>query len=394
MFQIYFLSLISIMISFVSLSQKVSRVFRSGAEGYKSYRIPAIIALPDGQLLAFAEGRVNGSNDFGDINIVLKRSKNHGKTWSPLSTVVDYDRLQAGNPAPVVDLTDPLYPDGRIFLFYNTGNNYESEVRKGNGYREVWYKTSTDQGTTWSDPVNITTQVHKPFQPEINSAYSFREDWRSYANTPGHAIQIASGLYKGRIVVAANHSAGDPEKDWEDYASHLFYTDDHGKTFRLGQTVQIAGSNESTASEISGNGLILNARNQKGDIKARIAALSKNGGETWDSVWIDKNLPDPACEGSILPIGQENGKYILAFCNPLSIKKRDNLSLRISYDEGRTWPVIISVDSSDDPRYSNDYTAYSDIVNISPDEIGVLYERNNYSEIVFKLIKWKMIAGF
>jgi sialidase-1 len=146
MLQIFFLSLISIMISLVSFSQKVSGVFRSGAEGYKSYRIPAIIRLPDGQLLAFAEGRVNGSNDFGDINIVLKRSKNKGKTWGPLSTVVDYERLQAGNPAPVIDLTDPAFPQGKIFIFYNTGTNSESEVRKGKGYREVWYKTSTDQG--------------------------------------------------------------------------------------------------------------------------------------------------------------------------------------------------------------------------------------------------------
>jgi sialidase-1 len=387
--KIFFLSLILIMISFVSFSQEVSNVFRSGTDGHKSYRIPAIIRLPDGQLLAFAEGRVNGSNDFGDINIVLKRSKDNGKSWGKAVTVVDYDRLQAGNPAPVADLTDPEFPQGKIFLFYNTGTNSENEVRKGKGYREVWYKTSSDQGTTWSEPVNITTQVHRPFQPEINSSYNFKEDWRSYANTPGHATQITNGKYRGRIVVAANHSAGDPEKNWEDYASHLFYTDDHGKSFRLGQTVQIAGSNEATSSEISGNGLILNARNQKGDIKARIVAISKNGGETWDSTWIDKNLPDPVCEGSILTVGQENGKYILAFCNPVSEKKRDNLSLRISFDEGRTWPVLFPVDRSPDQHHSDDYTAYSDIVNISTDEIGVLYERDNYSEIVFKVIKWK-----
>jgi sialidase-1 len=393
MLQIIFISLLSSMISFVSFSQEVSTVFKSGEEGHKSYRIPAIIRLPDGQLLAFAEGRVNGSNDFGDIDIVLKRSNDNGRTWGPASTVVDYDRLQAGNPAPVVDLTDQAFPKGKIFLFYNTGTNSESEVRKGKGYREVWYKTSSDLGITWSEPVNITTQVHKPFQPDLNSSYNFKEDWRSYANTPGHAIQITSGQYKGRIVVAANHSSGEPDKNWEDYASHLFYSDDHGKSFRLGQTVHIAGSNEATSSEISGNGLILNARNQKGDIKARIVALSKNGGETWDSIWIDKYLADPVCEGSILSIGQENGKNILAFCNPASIKNRDNLSLRISYDEGRTWPVLIPVDRSPDQHSSVDYTAYSDIVKISPDEIGVLYERDNYSEIVFKVIKWKMIAG-
>ena len=142
MFQIFFLSLLSLMISLVSFSQKVSHVFKSGAEGHKSYRIPAIISMPDGELLAFAEGRVNGSNDFGDINIVLKLSRDNGKTWGPISTIVDYDKLQAGNPAPVIDLTDPSFPEGRIFLFYNTGNNHEGEVRKGKGYREVWYKTS------------------------------------------------------------------------------------------------------------------------------------------------------------------------------------------------------------------------------------------------------------
>src|SRR5512133_1178309 len=153
-------------------------VFVSGTEGHKSYRIPAIIRLNNGDLLAFAEGRVNGAGDFGDINIVLKRSNDQGKTWSQLLTVVDYDKLQAGNPAPVLDLLDPNYPKGRIFLFYNTGNNNEGEVRKGNGLREVWYKTSVDEGRTWSEPVNITLQVHKPNQSNINPSYNFKADWR------------------------------------------------------------------------------------------------------------------------------------------------------------------------------------------------------------------------
>src|SRR3954454_14806187 len=92
-------------------------VFVSGTEGHKSYRIPAMIGLPGGKLLAFCEGRVNGSGDFGDINIVLKTSMDKGKTWSSLQTIVDADSLQAGNPAPVVDLTDRRYPKGKIFLF-------------------------------------------------------------------------------------------------------------------------------------------------------------------------------------------------------------------------------------------------------------------------------------
>ena len=96
---------------------KTILVFVSGTEGHKSYRIPAIISLPNGELLAFAEGRVHGAGDFGDINIVLKRSTDKGKTWSALQYVAEFDTLQCGNPAPVVDITDPLYPQGRIFLF-------------------------------------------------------------------------------------------------------------------------------------------------------------------------------------------------------------------------------------------------------------------------------------
>lgn len=382
---LFFLLLTSLLLSL----QEAAMVFKSGTEGHESYRIPAIIRLPDGELLAFAEGRVHGSNDFGDINIVLKRSTDNGKTWGPITTVVDYAALQAGNPAPVVDLTDPAFPQGRIFIFYNTGNNHENEVREGKGYREVWYKTSSDEGATWTDPVNITKQVHRPNQPQVNKEYNFREDWRSYANTPGHAFQFTCGLYKGRILVAANHSAGDPKSNWEDYSSHAFYTDDHGKTFSISQSLNVPGSNEATAAEISGNGMILNVRNQKGDVKARITALSRNGGGTWDSIWFDNNLPDPCCEGSIVNAGEINGKKILAFCNAADTIERDNLTLRISFNEGRSWPVAIPVDRSYKPGKSEDYTAYSDIVQISDYEIGILYERDNYSEIVFKTIKWE-----
>src|ERR1700683_4864134 len=119
-------------------------VFVAGADGYKSYRIPAIIRLPNGELLAFCEGRVNGSNDFGNVDIVMKRSSDKGRTWSPLQKIVDNGDLQAGNSAPLVELTGPAYPKGRVFLFYNTGNVPESEVRKGRGLREVWYRTSID----------------------------------------------------------------------------------------------------------------------------------------------------------------------------------------------------------------------------------------------------------
>ncbi len=373
---------------YFSMSQTKVPVFVSGTDGHKSYRIPAIVHLPNNYLLAFCEGRVNGGGDFGDINIVLKRSSDDGKTWLTLQTIVDADSLQAGNPAPVLDLADPKFPDGRIFLFYNTGNNQEGEVRKGKGLREVWYKTSVDNGVTWSEAVNITTQVHRPKQPLINPAYNFPEDWRSYANTPGHALQFTTGKYEGRIYIAANHSAGDPKKMSEDYYAHGYYTDDHGKSFHLSETIDLPGGNEATVAEISNNGLVFNARNQKGDIRARIVARSDDGGETWKSISFDKNLPDPVCEGSILNIGIKKGKHILAFCNAADTARRNNLTLRISFDEGFTWKKNMLIDKSTDDE-KKDFTAYSDIVNLNKNEIGVLYERDDYTQIVFTVVNWK-----
>jgi sialidase-1 len=368
--------------------QKFSIVFASGTEGHATYRIPAIIDLPNGDLLAFAEGRVNGSGDFGDINIVAKRSHDKGATWSALQTVVDVDSLQAGNPAPVVDLTDPRFPKGRLILFYNTGNNHENEVRKGNGLREVWYIASTDNGLSWSKPVNITTQTHRPFQPTINATYNFKEDWRSYANTPGHAVQFATRKYKGRIFVAANHSAGAPQINSTDYSAHGFYTDDHCTTFRIGATVGRAGSNESMAAILGNGKLMMNSRNQQADTMARIVSVSNDGGTSWDTTYIDGSLPDAICQGSILTVGNKKGKAIVAFCNAASIFHRDSLTLRISYDDGSNWKKSWLLDKGTS-KAEEDATAYSDLVKLSSNEIGVLYERKDYSQIVFMRVRWK-----
>ncbi len=358
--------------------QSAVPVFEAGKDGHKSYRIPAVIRLPDGDLLAFCEGRVNNAGDFGDINIVMKRSADGGKTWAPQQTIVDYNHLQAGNPAPVVDLTDPAWPRGRIFLFYNTGNNHESEVKKGNGLREVWYKTSTDDGNTWSDPVNITAQTHRPRQ----QPYNFPEDWRSYANTPGHAMQFAKGRYKGRIFVAANHSAGDLQPQFSDYRAHGFYTDDHGKTFRLSEDVRTPGGNEATAAELSGNRLMMNIRNQKGDVRERIVAVSGNGGVHWDTTYFDPRLPDPVCEGSILTLRHRKKGNILAFCNAADPRRREKLTLRISKDDGSTWAQSYLVEAGS--------AAYSDIVPLGRRSVGVLYEKDNYAKIMFIPIHVKL----
>jgi sialidase-1 len=373
------LLIIFLMIFWLTKTNAQSKaVFVSGTEGYQSFRIPAIIKAKNGDLLAFCEGRVNGSGDFGNIKIVLKRSVDEGKTWKPLQVVVSNDTLQAGNPAPVLDSMDSRFPQGRIFLFYNTGNATETQLRNGKGHRGVFYKTSVDNGQTWSEPIDISLQVDRVYQPEINPLWNFKEDWRSYANTPGHALQFQQGKYKGRIYVAANHSSGPPKPQFKDYHAHGFYTDDHGATFHLSETVSFDGSNESTAAELSNNSLMMNIRNQAG--KYRVVSLSSDGGERWYTTFVDQNLPDPVCEGSLLNVAFKKGKSVLAFCNNANTRSRDSLTLRISFDEGKTWKKKYLVESEN--------TGYSDLVKLSKKKIGILYEADGYKKIKFKTIKW------
>lgn len=377
-----------VLCSLMAQAQVFVPVFTSGTDGYKSYRIPAIVGLKDGTLLAFSEGRVDNSADFGNIDIVLKRSTDKGKTWSALSVVADAGSLQAGNPAPVVDMTDPMYPQGRIFLFYNTGNQPEGQILRGKGVKRCWYKTSIDGGKTWLAPVDITAQVHLAYQPSIDSLLNRSADWRYYAMTPGHAMQMSKGKFRGRIFVASNHSYGAPQKRAAHYLAHGFYTDDHGKTFHLGASVNYGGSNESMAVELADGRLMMNSRNQAGDVRARIVSVSSNAGQTWDSTYFDHTLIDPVCQASILSISQTKGKQVLAFCNAADSVQRNNLTLRISKDDGKTWPISVPVYKGSGAK-NFDYAAYSDLVQLSAKTIGVLFEKDDYAQIVFCNINWK-----
>jgi len=364
-------------------------VFVSGKEGYASFRIPSIIQLPNKKIIAFAEGRVNGAGDFGHVNIVMKTSVDGGKKWSSLQKIVSFGILQAGNAAPMVDLLDPQYPQGKIYLFYNTGNVHEGQLRQGKGIREIWYISSVDQGISWSDPVNITNQVHFPNGSIEGRVYQNKEDWRTYANTPGHATQCLEGKYKGRIFIAANHSVGGPQNNFKDYSSHGYYSDDHGKTFKVASSLDLEGSNEATAAFISKDRLILNARNQQGQIKTRITAYSNDGGAHFGKAFYEYQLPDPVSEGAILNIGKHRGSSILAFVNASDTMYRNNLSLFISKDEGVHWSKKVIIDSTSDPsKMKSDFTAYSDLIKLTRKKIGVLYERDNYQQIVFSVVQW------
>lgn len=343
-------------------AQPTAIVFQAGESNYKCFRIPAIVQSPEGVLLAFAEGRVKDCGDYGDVDIVLKTSSDGGKSWGPLTVVASYDTLQCGNPAPVFDLLDPSFPKGRLFLFYNTGNASEWEIRKGVGQRQAFYTASSDGGLTWSPPVNISAEVHCP-KPHL-------ADWRTVANTPGHALQLENG----RIFVAANHSANGELPAFRDYRAHAFFTDDHGKTFRLSPDVDYPGSNEAIAARV-GSGVLMSVRNQSGDAKYRLLVRSNDGGETWDSVRIATDLPDPVCQGSILNFIQKNGEKALLHSNLASQTERCCLVLKISRDAGQTWETVREI-------YAGS-AAYSDLVALKAGTVGILFECDDYTKIFF-----------
>jgi sialidase-1 len=342
-------------------------VFQAGESGYKCFRIPEVVCSPSGKLFAFAEARTMGCGDFGDVDIVLKTSANGGKSWGPLIVVATNDSLQSGNPAPVFDLHDPDFPNGRLLLFYNNGNASENEVRQGKGQREVWYTASKDEGETWEKPTNITSQTHRPLPDTA--------DWRSYANTPGHAIQLPSGL----IFIPANHSAGPPQAGFKDYQSHAFFTNDNCKSFELASNFGYPGSNECMAVDLPGGGLLMSARDQSGLAKHRLLGLSSSHGIVWDSIWVATDLPDPVCQGSILSFKQKNGRDIILHCNPDSQVDRCCLSIKKSIDQGANWQMLLKV-------YEGS-AAYSDLVKVDAEWVGVLFEADNYQFIKFGTFK-------
>jgi sialidase-1 len=378
----YYFVIFSFFASTLSAQQKPVVVFQAGELGYHTFRIPAIIKHSSGALLAFCEGRKANSSDFGDIDIVMKRSKDGGVTWGPLQVVVDRAESQAGNPAPVLDLLDARYPNGRVLLFYNTGNQPENAIRKGIGMREVWYIASADGGINWDTPVNITAQVHHPAALEPSGA-----DWRSYANTPGHALQILQGPYRGRIVIAANHSAGAPLPRFKEYRAHVFFTNDHATSFSLGSNVPFEGSNESMAAELANGRILLNTRNQSGEVRARIISRSNNGGVSWDTTYYERSLIDPVNQGAVLTLGYKKGKAIIVSSHTQDSLRRNHLMLHISRNDGYSWEPVTMIDAIE-AATPKDYTAYSDLVRITNRRLGVLYERNQYKEIVFTSVQF------
>ena len=344
--------------------QTLDYLFESGSDGYHTFRIPAIISTNEGNIIAFAEGRKKGSSDTGDIDLVMKKSGDGGKTWSDLKLIWDDANNVCGNPAPVVDRNS-----GIIYLLstWNLGEDHESEIirQTSKDTRRIFILESRDEGNTWSKPMEITSSVKL-------------ENWTWYATGPCHGIQIRNGKFKDRLIIPCDHIEAKTKK----YFSHIIYSDDQGKSWHLGGITPHDMVNECSVAELPGGELMLNMRNYDRSEKSRKVSLSKDGGLTWGDIYPDKNLIEPICQASLLRYSfEESGKSRMLFSNPAHKDKRENMTLKISYDEGSTWEKSLVLFSGP--------SAYSDLVRLPAGTIGCLFEagiNNPYEGIVFREI--------
>lgn len=347
-------------------------VFESGKEGYHTYRIPAIVMTRNGTLLAFCEGRKAGRGDAGNIDLLVRRSTDGGKTWGKFSVVWDDGPNTCGNPCPVVDRDTGVV---WLLMTWNLGSDHERQIMAGTSkdVRHVYVSNSNDDGKTWSKPRKISDSVRKPY-------------FRWYATGPGNAIQLTRSKYRGRLLIPANHSDHrDPKK--HPYRSHVFWSDDHGKSWQLGG-IHEPRTNESAVVERA-DGSILQAMRSYHGKNRRAMAISKDGGASWGRVYLDPTLDTPVCQASILRYSWPEDKKLgsksrILFSSPKG-RSRSRLTVWLSYDEGKTWPVQRLV-------YPGG-SAYSNLIVLPNGEIGVLFEKDGYRTISLAKFSLSWLTG-
>ena len=344
-------------------SSEFNYIYNQGTDGFELYRIPAIVKSKSNTLLAFAEARKARSNgDSGDIDLVVKRSSDNGKTWSKQITIWNDGQNTCGNPVPIVD------DRGRIHLLmtWNFQTDKWGAITNGTGEvsRRPYYTYSDDDGITWAQPVEITSSVKK-------------EKWDWYATGPCHGIQIQKGIHKGRLV-APNYFTTRESGKVTSY-SHIIYSDDYGKTWKPGEPTPVGGVGECSVAEIGEGTLMLNMRADEGFY--RKSCTSIDGGLTWSSPQISIDQIDCKCQGSILSIG---GAVFLS--NAASATERINMTIKKSTDNGKNGKGQYTV-------YEGN-SGYSDIVELSDSQIAIIYEggEKRYTDgLAFKVVSIKSI---
>ncbi len=328
-------------------SLEQTALWTAGQEGYHTYRIPSLLVTGKGSVLAFCEGRKTGSGDHGDVALVMKRSTDGGRTWSANAIVYEEGgdaKVTIGNPCPVADAKS-----GTIWLPFTRDN------------KAVFITSSTDDGQTWSAPRNISSTTMKP-------------DWDWVATGPGIGIQLTRGPHKGRLVIPSDHKRTLTGKQLE-WNSHMMFSDDGGKSWQISAPIS-AGGNECQIIEREDGSLLVNTRMQGGWQGLRGIATSTDGGATWTAIELEKQLPCPKCQGSLLrhSFTDAKGPGRLLFSNPFPPEPkagkpngaRVRMTVRLSSDDGKTWPFA--------KRLHEGPSAYSSLACLPDGTILCLYE--------------------
>jgi len=322
-----------------------------GTQGdYNSYRIPSIVTTQKCTVLAFVEGRKDSAADHGHNEILLRRSLDGGTTWALVQVVASDGTNALNNPTAVVDrATGTVW----LVLIRTSTKKYKNDdaVAKARGrISDMWTMHSNDEGATWIGPADITASVN-------------RSNWNRIVPGPGVGIQLRSG----RLVIPCNHVIANVA------FNHVIYSDDHGKKWRLGGSTE-GNTDENQIVELADGTLLLNIRNYR-DKGHRGLSMSKDGGLTWSKITSDPTLIEPVCQASFIRYTESPQfmKTRLLFSNPASETERIKMTVRVSYDEGKTWPVAKLLNAGP--------SGYSCLTVLPDMKIGCLYERGEHSSI-------------
>lgn len=345
-----------------------TEVFSSGMNGINRYRIPGVVVTTKGTVIAYCEARKNSSADWGEIEIHLRRSTDGGKTWEAAKHVAHSGSRLEGNPRKKTGGEHEQTVNNPVAIVDRTTGAIEFLYCIN--YARCFSMRSTDDGATWSNPVEITAS-YEPFRAKY--------DWKVIATGPGHGIQLRTG----RLVVPIWLAFG-KVGDHGPSASGTIYSDDHGKTWKAGDIAvpdktPFGNPNEAMLAELSDGRVMLIARNESAPNR-KIVATSPNGATDWSRPVFHDQLWEPRCMASIVAPPSRPGT--LVFSNPHTLPldangkeipagrgKRENLSIKLTRDDGRTWPVNKTLDSGP--------SAYSDLAVLPDATILCLYEARN-----------------